>query len=97
MWNVITLDGCFEGEKNWDLDFHTLVWGPELEKLSADQEAEQCGWLKDTFGVSWQIVPRAMDKMMSNGTPEQIARLTKAFLQMKKFNIKELEDAFNGK
>ena len=37
MWNVITLDGCFEGEKNWDLDFHSLVWGPELEQLSIDQ------------------------------------------------------------
>lgn len=37
MWNVITLDGCFESEKNWDLDFHTLVWGPELEHLSIDQ------------------------------------------------------------
>lgn len=37
MWNVITLDGCFEGEKNWDLDFHDLVWGPELERLSVEQ------------------------------------------------------------
>lgn len=37
MWNVITLDGCFEGEKNWDLDFHNLVWGPELEQLSIEQ------------------------------------------------------------
>ncbi len=37
MWNVITLDGCFEGEKNWDLGFHSLVWGPELERLSIEQ------------------------------------------------------------
>jgi dihydrofolate reductase len=37
MWNVITLDGCFEGEKNWDLNFHDLVWGPELEQLSTEQ------------------------------------------------------------
>ena len=37
MWNVITLDGCFEGEKNWDLDFHELVWGPELQQLSTEQ------------------------------------------------------------
>ena len=37
MWNVITLDGCFEGEKNWDLDFHALVWGPELDQLSNEQ------------------------------------------------------------
>ena len=37
MWNVMTLDGCFEGNKNWDLDFHNLVWGQELEKLSLEQ------------------------------------------------------------
>lgn len=37
MWNVVTLDGCFEGEKNWDIDFHDLVWGPELEQLSIEQ------------------------------------------------------------
>jgi dihydrofolate reductase len=37
MWNVITLDGYFEGDKNWDLAFHEMVWGPELEKISIDQ------------------------------------------------------------
>ena len=37
MWNCITLDGYFEGEKNWDLSFHDLVWGPELERLSLEQ------------------------------------------------------------
>ncbi|NEU06894.1 dihydrofolate reductase family protein [Flavihumibacter sp. R14] len=37
MWNVMTLDGYFEGSKNWDLSFHELVWGPELEKLSLEQ------------------------------------------------------------
>lgn len=66
------------------------------EKLSAVPESEQCGWLKDKYGVSWQIVPTAMDEMMSTGTPEQIARVTKAFLQMKKFDLAELEKAFKG-
>jgi predicted 3-demethylubiquinone-9 3-methyltransferase (glyoxalase superfamily) len=66
------------------------------EKLSYVPESEQCGWLKDKYGVSWQIVPSVMDEMMSEGTPEQIERVTKAFLQMKKFDIKELEKAFNG-
>lgn len=37
MWNVVTLDGCFEGEKAWDLSFHELVWGPDLEALSLEQ------------------------------------------------------------
>src|SRR5688572_18960805 len=35
-WNLITVDGCFEGAKKWDLDFHTLAWGPELERLSEE-------------------------------------------------------------
>jgi predicted 3-demethylubiquinone-9 3-methyltransferase (glyoxalase superfamily) len=67
------------------------------EKLSAVPEAEQCGWLKDKYGVSWQVVPTAMDQMMSDGTPEQIARVTQAFLKMKKFDIAELKKAFEGK
>lgn len=67
------------------------------EKLSAVPEAEQCGWLKDKFGVSWQIVPTAMDEMMSQGTPEQIDRLTQAFLPMKKLDIAKLNQAYEGR
>jgi predicted 3-demethylubiquinone-9 3-methyltransferase (glyoxalase superfamily) len=66
------------------------------KKLSAVPESEQCGWLKDKYGVSWQIVPTAMDEIMSKGTPEQIARVTEAFLKMKKFDIAELERAAKG-
>ena len=64
------------------------------EKLSAVPEAEQCGWLKDRFGVSWQIVPTAMDEMMSKGSKEQIGRVTEAFLKMKKFDLAELHKAY---
>ncbi|GIV72725.1 MULTISPECIES: VOC family protein [Caldilinea] len=64
------------------------------ERLSAVPEAEQCGWLQDRYGVSWQIVPTAMDEMMRTGTPEQIARVTQAFLPMKKFDLAALEQAF---
>jgi predicted 3-demethylubiquinone-9 3-methyltransferase (glyoxalase superfamily) len=66
------------------------------ERLSAVPEAEQCGWLKDKFGLSWQIVPSKMDEMMSKGTPEQLGRLTKAFLKMKKFDLSELQKAYKG-
>lgn len=66
------------------------------EKLSAVPESEQCGWLKDKFGVSWQIVPMAMDRMMEEGDEESIARVTEAFLKMKKFDIAELERAYEG-
>jgi predicted 3-demethylubiquinone-9 3-methyltransferase (glyoxalase superfamily) len=64
-------------------------------KLSAVPEVEQCGWLKDKFGVSWQIVPKAMDAMMASGDKEKITRVTQAFLKMKKFDIKALEEAYN--
>ncbi|MFA9262817.1 MAG: VOC family protein [Undibacterium sp.] len=65
-------------------------------KLSAVPEAEQCGWLKDKYGVSWQVVPSAMERMMREGSPEQMARVTQAFLQMKKFDLATLEAAYRG-
>jgi predicted 3-demethylubiquinone-9 3-methyltransferase (glyoxalase superfamily) len=66
------------------------------DSLSAVPEAEQCGWLKDKFGLSWQVVPSAMDEMLRTGTKEQIARVTDAFLKMKKFDIGELRSAYEG-
>lgn len=67
------------------------------EKLSAGPEAEQCGWLKDPYGISWQIVPKAMHAMLQQGTPGQVARVTQAFLPMKKLELAILEHAFAGK
>lgn len=67
------------------------------EKLSAVPEAEQCGWLKDKYGVSWQIVPTVMDEMMATKTQEKLNRVTEAFLKMKKFDIKTLKRAYEGK
>ncbi len=67
------------------------------EKLSAVPEAEQCGWLKDKYGVSWQVFPIQMGEMMQKGTPEQIDRVTQAFLPMKKFDIQKLQEAYNNK
>ena len=61
------------------------------EKLSAVPEAEQCGWLKDKFGVSWQIVPTVLEKLMSD--PSRSERVTAAFMQMKKFDIEKLINA----
>ncbi|MEX1122821.1 MAG: VOC family protein, partial [Balneolales bacterium] len=65
-------------------------------KEGGDPNAQQCGWLKDRFGVSWQIVPREMDEMMTNGTKEQIDRVTQTFLPMKKMIISELQKAYEG-
>lgn len=65
------------------------------EKLSAVPESEQCGWVKDKFGVSWQIVPTMLNEL-SDENPEANARLMKALLSMKKLNIAALQQAFDG-
>jgi predicted 3-demethylubiquinone-9 3-methyltransferase (glyoxalase superfamily) len=64
------------------------------DSLSAVPDAEQCGWLKDKFGVSWQIVPSVLGELLGSGTKKQTARVTEAFLQMKKFDIAELKRAY---
>lgn len=60
-------------------------------KLSAVPAAEQCGWLKDKYGLSWQVAPILMNEIMSSGDQKKIDQATETFLKMKKFNIKELE------
>lgn len=64
------------------------------EKLSADPKAEQCGWLKDKFGVSWQIVPAEMNDMFRDGGTDNAKRAMEAMLQMKKLDIKKLKQAY---
>lgn len=65
-------------------------------KLSAVPEAEQCGWLKDKYGFSWQVSPTIMHELMRDKDPEKLARVTEAFLKMKKFDIAELMRACDG-
>lgn len=66
------------------------------EKLSAYPEAEQCGWLKDKYGLSWQIVPNIMDEMLKDTDEKKIAHVTEAFLQMKKLDIAKLKEAYES-
>jgi predicted 3-demethylubiquinone-9 3-methyltransferase (glyoxalase superfamily) len=66
------------------------------EQLSADADAEQCGWLKDKFGVSWQIVPAIMTKMDADKDAKKADRVMQAVLRMKKLDIKTLEKAYQG-
>jgi len=72
-----------------EIDYY---WG----KLSADPKAEQCGWLKDKFGLSWQISPSKLDEMLSDKDSKRVKRVTEAFLKMKKFDLAELEKAYQG-
>lgn len=66
------------------------------EKLSAggDETAQQCGWLKDRYGVSWQIVPRVLFEMLDDANAEKSQRAMQAMLQMKKININQLQQAY---
>jgi predicted 3-demethylubiquinone-9 3-methyltransferase (glyoxalase superfamily) len=66
-------------------------------KLSAVPEAEQCGWLKDKYGLSWQVSPIELDAIMTSGDQEKIDRVTQAFLPMKKFDLEALRKAAEGK
>lgn len=64
------------------------------ERLSAVPEAEQCGWLKDRYGFSWQINPTVMNEMMKSKDPKKLEQVTQAFLNMKKFDIAKLIEAY---
>jgi predicted 3-demethylubiquinone-9 3-methyltransferase (glyoxalase superfamily) len=66
------------------------------ERLSADPNGGQCGWLKDKYGLSWQITPTVMNQMLSSNDPQKLARVTRAFLKMKKFDLAELQKAYRG-
>jgi predicted 3-demethylubiquinone-9 3-methyltransferase (glyoxalase superfamily) len=66
------------------------------ERLSDDGEEGPCGWLKDKFGVSWQIVPTVLDEMLQDKDSERANRVMKAMLQMKKIDIAGLQEAYNG-
>lgn len=97
------MDNAFDADFNFNEAFSLMVncndqkeidyfW----DKLSAVPEAEQCGWVKDKFGVSWQIVPSNLDEVMFHGSKDEIQRVTEAFLKMKKFDLAALERARLG-
>ncbi len=65
-------------------------------KLSAGGKEVQCGWLQDKFGVSWQIIPKALMELMSDKHPAKSQRVFKAMLQMTKIDIEGLKRAYRG-
>ena len=64
------------------------------EKLSAGGEKQRCGWLKDQFGVSWQIIPATLGKLLRDKDPEKSRRVMQAMLQMDKIDIEKLREAY---
>jgi len=65
------------------------------QKLSAGGEESQCGWLKDKYGVSWQIVPTVLGQLMQDPDPEKARRVTEAMLKMRKLDIAKLKQAYH--
>lgn len=99
----IVMDHGYGGDFTFNEAFSFIVECKDQEeidyfwnKLSFVPEAEQCGWVKDQFGLSWQIVPFNMNEVLMKGTEEEIKRATEAFLKMKKFDLKALENAILG-
>jgi predicted 3-demethylubiquinone-9 3-methyltransferase (glyoxalase superfamily) len=68
-------------------------------KLSegGDEKAQQCGWLKDKYGVSWQVVPTILDELLADKDKKKAGKVMEALLKMKKLDIKKLKEAYNGK
>lgn len=100
--DLVLMDHGFGGEADFNEAISFMVLCDDQAEidyywncLSHVPEAEQCGWVKDQFGVSWQIVPRNMGKYLS-GSPESAKRVTEAFLKMKKFDLAALEAAYQG-
>jgi len=66
------------------------------DKLSAGGRKDRCGWLQDKFGVSWQIIPTILSKLMQDKDPERSKRVMQAMLQMDKIDIDKLQQAYKG-
>ena len=102
-FQFVAMDHGFGGDEAFNEAFSFMVLCRDQaeidyywEKLSAVPEAEQCGWLKDPFGLSWQIVPEQLSEMLATASPEEAERITEAFLGMKKLEIAALEQARLG-
>jgi predicted 3-demethylubiquinone-9 3-methyltransferase (glyoxalase superfamily) len=100
---LAAMDSAQEHKFNFNEAISLLIYCDTQEeidyywsKLSADPKAEQCGWLKDKFGLSWQVNPSTMEEMLNDKDPKRVKRVTEAFLKMKKFDLAELEKAYHG-
>lgn len=100
---LAAMDSAHPHGFNFNEAFSVMVFcetQAEIDKywaaLSSVPEAENCGWLKDRYGLSWQIVPTALGRLMSSGDGASRERVTKAFLAMKKFDIAALVRAAKG-
>jgi predicted 3-demethylubiquinone-9 3-methyltransferase (glyoxalase superfamily) len=77
-----------ECENQEEVDY---LWGKLTE--GGDAKSQQCGWLKDKFGLSWQIIPKALPRLLNDPDPAKAKRVLDAMMKMKKINVQELEQA----
>jgi len=101
--NFSAMDNGYPADFSFNEAFSIMIYCETQEQidyywnaLSAVPEAEQCGWLKDKFGVSWQVTPTMLDGILYHGTREEARRVIEAFLPMKKIDIKAIEAARLG-
>lgn len=97
----MALDGGPIFKLNESISFYVECDGQEevdyfWEKLSAVPQSEQCGWLKDKFGLSWQIIPKQMGELLSSPDKEKASRATHVMMQMKKIDLAKLQKAYDG-
>jgi predicted 3-demethylubiquinone-9 3-methyltransferase (glyoxalase superfamily) len=78
-------------ETQQEIDYY---W--ERLKQGGDERAQQCGWLKDKFGVSWQVVPTALQKMITDPDSAKVQRVMQALFPMKKLDVNALKRAYEG-
>lgn len=67
-----------------------------MERLSSSPENEQCGWVKDKYGLSWQVVPKRLGELLADPDKEKVNKVMNAMLQMKKLDVEGLEKAYRG-
>jgi predicted 3-demethylubiquinone-9 3-methyltransferase (glyoxalase superfamily) len=82
---IIDCDGQEEVDYYWD------------KLLEGGGQPSQCGWLKDKYGLSWQVTPRQLPELMTKGTKEQGERVMQAMLKMSKIDVQKIQDAYDGK
>jgi predicted 3-demethylubiquinone-9 3-methyltransferase (glyoxalase superfamily) len=88
----------FNESISFSVDCETQEEVDELwERLSEGGQKSRCGWLKDKYGLSWQVNPRILGQMLSDEDPEKAKRVMEAMLQMDKIDIKTLKKAYDGK
>jgi len=92
---VFTFTGAISFVVKCDTQYEVDHYWAKLSE-GGDPKAQQCGWVKDKYGVTWQVVPNILSQLLSDPDRERTSRVTKALLQMKKLDVAALQKAYEG-